>query len=431
VTIDGVDVTNVCIAGTVTKKLNAPAQAQVTIPYDAAIGGPGSRLKVAFNGKLYFHGLVLLCETACDEDTGSTVYNATDPMELWQWRPARDCDSVTPGNFVDPFFTRRIILGGKQTGPQMIESMLKASEGSCDGLTIPTNAEGPLFVELGGFEGGGVDLSGIPVNWPMTIMEVTALLTSTGEVDVVLTPIDSGINMARVDVYNGDYGTDLSNSVVFEFGMGARNIRALRWNEDMSSLRNKIQYFFTPKETTRRYKSNITGDDPCLPGNLGLPGGVGGSLPTRQNFLAPGTLGHMIEDSRSRYGVRMDIQTYDIDGIFKEPCPEPATPGCCEWTTPGGTVIGTDPTRMLYRRLWQIESWGAANPREIVHVSPTRDTAIGAFDIGDLVGINIAPAIRGGISGAQRIYQYTISWEGADSVPAIEELQTSADQVGL
>jgi hypothetical protein len=422
--IDGADVTNVCVEGSVTRRLNRPSQAQVKIPHDAAIGGAGSKLKIAFGDGItmpfYFHGFVLLCETSCDEDMGYTVYNATDPMELWHWRPARDYDSITPGNFVDPYFTKTIAKGGKQTGPQMIESMLLASENPA---LIPEAAEGPLFLSYGGFEGGGVDLSGIPVDWPMTIAEVASLLTSTGEVDIVLTPIDSGGNMAQVDVYNGDFGTDLTSSMIFEFGTGSRNVRALRWNEDMSNLRNKIQYFFTPKETTRRYKANITGDDPCLPGNIGNPGGPGGSLPSRPNFLAPGDLGTLIDSSRSTYGVRMDIQTFDVDVIHRhEGCVTgAATLNCC---------TDLDGTRILYRRLWQVESWISAQVREIVHITPTRDTAIGSFDIGDLVGVVIAPSIRGGTNGAQRVYEYTISWD-EESVPAIEELQTSPTQEGI
>jgi hypothetical protein len=423
--LDGVDVTEECVEGSVTRRLNRISQAQIKMPYDAAIGGPGSRLKIAFGDgvtmPLYFHGTVLLCETQADEDTGYTVYNASDPMELWQWRPARDYDSITPGNFVDPYFTKTIAKGGKQTGPQMVESMLLASENPA---LIPDAAEGPLFISYGSFETGGVDLSGIPADWPMSIAEVVSLLTSTGEVDVIMTPIDSGGNMAQVDVYNGDYGTDLSGSVIFEFATGVRNVRSVKWNEDMSYLRNKIQYFFTPKETTRRYKANITGDDPCLPGNLGLPGGPGGSLPSRPNFLAPGDLGTLIDSSRSTYGVRMHIQTFDVDVIYRhEGCVEnAATLACC---------TDLDPTRILFRRQWQIESWIAAQPREIIHITPDPDTAIGDFDIGDLVGVTISPVIRGGTTGKQRVYEYTISWDADDSVPAIEELQTSATQEGI
>lgn len=424
--IDDVDVTDVCVAGTLTRRLNRISQAQVTIPYDAAIGGAGSRLKISFVidevETIYFHGTVLICETSCDEDSGTTVYSASDPMEMWLWRPARDYDSITPGNFVDPYFTKQIAKGGKQTGPQMVESMLLASENP---TLIPDAAEGPLFIQYGTFEGGGEDLSGIPTDWPMTIAEIVSLLTSTGEVDVVLTPIDPGGGiMAQVDVYNGDFGTDLSGTVIFEFGMGARNVRAMNWNEDMSNLRNKIQYFFTPKETTRRYKANITGDDPCLPGNIGNPGGPGGSLPTRPNFDPPGDLGTLIQNSRDTYGVRMDIQTFDVDSIHKhEGCiPDAAAYGCC---------TSLDGARMLYRRQWQVESWLGAQVRELVHITPARNTQIGSFDVGDLVGVNISPVIRGGTSGVQRIYEYTISWESAESTLAIEQLVTSPTQEGI
>ena len=83
----------------------------------------------------------------------------------------------------------------------------------------------------------------------------------------------------------------------------------------------------------------------------------------------------------------------------------------------------------LYRWLWLAESWARCNPRTLIHITPTRGTAIGSFDIGDLVGVDIAGGICGGASGAQRVYQYTISW-GPDGPFELSELQTSSD-VGL
>ena len=46
------------------------------------------------------------------------------------------------------------------------------------------------------------------------------------------------------------------------------------------------------------------------------------------------------------------------------------------------------------------------------------------FDIGDLVGVSASSAVRGGFSGAQRVYEYTIGWED-DGVLFLSELQTS------
>ena len=395
VSLDGVDVSGVAIKGSATRRLNRPAQAEITIPMDAAIGGVGSRLKIGFPG-LFFHGMVIDCETDTGEDTGYTRYNAMDPMEMWNWRPCRDFGGETPGNFIDPSFLERM-----ETGPQIMEELFLASENPAG---IPGTAEGPLFLDLGTFAGGGADLSGAPCTWPMTIGDLFSLLTSTGELDAVITPTDPGGGiMGTVDCFNGDYGTDLSGSVEFEYATGALNVRRLRWNEDMSNLSNKIQYFFAPKETIRRYKGNITGDDPCLETQIGAAE-IAALLAARLT-------------SRSTYGTRMEIQEFEVDELEKE-------------QEPLGTCVSLDPTRVLYRQLWYLESWIRLIPRTLIHVTPTRGTAIGAFDIGDLVTVSAGASVRGGFTGAQRVYQYTISWD-EDGPFELSELQTSADQEGF
>jgi hypothetical protein len=91
--------------------------------------------------------------------------------------------------------------------------------------------------------------------------------------------------------------------------------------------------------------------------------------------------------------------------------------------------IGT-PGRDLFRRRWQVYSWAAAQPRTLIHITPARETEIGSFHIGDLVLVEASSAVRGGFSGAQRVYGYTVSWD-EDGVLALSELQTSADMEGL
>lgn len=384
------------LTGSVTRRLNRPSQATVEVPMRYAIGDAGSRLKIEIDGFPFtpaFHGFVMDTEVDTGEDTGRVVYNALDPMELWQWRPVRDYDGPTPGNFVDPS-----ILKDKVTGPQIVEAMILASENPA---LIPIAAEGPTFLELGTFETGGTPLSGAPVDWPMTMAEMAALLTSTGELDIILTPIDSGGNMARIDCYNGAYGSDLSGSVVFQYGFGLRNVRRVRWNRDMSQVANKIQVFFTPKETIRRYKSNITADDPCLVVQLGAA--------AMANLIA------RRDASRSKYGVRMEIQEFDVDVLAKEQQP----PGNC---------VYLDPAKKLFRRLWYLESWIRAEPREIIHIEPVRGAGVGEFDIGDLIQVAASSEVRGGFSGKQRVYEYTVSWD--EEVVSLSEIGTSADQEG-
>lgn len=389
VTIDGTDVTGVAVAGSSTRRLNRPSQAQVRIPAQESIGGVGSALRIEFNGNLHHHGRVLLCETEMDENTGYTVYNSSDPMELWQWRPVRDdtCD-----------FSKPTIIDDYLTGPAILEAMLTNTV-TCGGGGDDDD-EGPIFLTMGTFEGGGVDLTGAPVDWPMTIAELTSLLISTGCLDVVITPTNPGGGvMGTVDAHNGDYGTDLSASVDFDYGQGNFNVRRLRWNQDMTMMCNKLWYYAGPRIGTpadpagdQHWCFNVTGDDPGLPDPI--PNGE--SLAT---LLADRSA------SRSTYGVRMDIQIFD------------ATDDDC---VPGWGTYGRD----LYRNRWATESWIRQQPRELIHITPTRETQIDAFDIGDLVGVSASSAVRGGFSGAQRVYEYSISWED-DGVLFLSELQTS------
>lgn len=396
VEIDGVDFSGCALSGSVTPRLNRPAQAQVKIPMDCAAGcgGPGGRLKITMNSDLKFHGMIMDWELDGGEDMGYITMNAMDPMELWAHRPARDGpDSSDPGDFSNP-----VMFEEFPTGPQLIEQMLLQSEDDSD----PQFGEGPLFLTLGTFEAGGSDLSGAPVDWPMTIAEVVNLLVSTGEVDVVITPTDPGAGvMGTVDVYNGDFGTDLSGSVIFEYGTGAKNVRAVRWNRDMSNISNKVWYFGGPRIETaedpggnQHWCFNVQGDDSGLPG-----------FPASSPYI---DVIDCRDDSRTTYGVRMDVQIFDAAGDL---CPGP---------------LGPNPSRELFRWLWIAESWARCNPRDLIHITPTRGTAINAFDIGDLVGVNIGSGICGGATGAQRVYQYTISW-GPDGPFELSELQTSSD----
>jgi hypothetical protein len=402
VTLDGVDVTDVCVSGQWTRRLNRPSTAQVRIPMQEVSAAVGSLLKIeALVGTSYeivHHGRVLLCETDTAEDTGYTVYNSTDPMEMWQWRPVRDngCDFSKP-NIIDAY----------TTGPLIMEAALQNSVycGSGDA----GDCEGPLFLDINAAAGGGVDLTGAPTDWPMTIAELASLLISTGELDIVITPTDPGGDvMGEVDFYNGDYGTDLSGSIVFSYGMGDFNVARLRWNQDMTTITNKLWYFAGPRIQTaadpagdQHWCFNITGDDP----DLAYPPGGASSPPASSTN---NDLGVLRIDSQTDFGVRMDIQVFD------------AYDEC------GGVgAVGRD----LFRRRWQTESWLRAQPREIIHVTPTRETEIGTFDIGDLVGVEATSAVRGGFSGAQRVYEYTVSWDN-DGVLGLSELQTSADNEG-
>jgi hypothetical protein len=416
--LDGTEVTDCVQSGSVKRTLNRPAEATARLYSECAIGNPCSKMKVVIDSTLWFHGFVMQISTEVGEDgTLISEYTALDPMFLWQYRPARDgLASGDPGDFSNPTFFTRV-----GTGPEIMQEILEQSEDTSQG---PDDAEGPLFIDLAGatYDAGTTDLSGAPTDWPMSIAEVFELLSSTGTLDAVLLPIDAGGNMASLVVKNGDYGNDLTATVAFEYATGDHNVRAVRMVEDSSGICNKLWYFLGPRVKGPRdpggdqhWRANVQGFS-ILPYP---PGGQSVNIDNSQHIEANNQLGEQIYDSRQSCGVRMEVRIYDAQGdenpaVYHE----------------------------LYKRLWQMESWLRSIPRTLVHITPVRisqfdqlppgvtPVQVGDFDIGDLVTVTAGSIVRGGFTGAQRVYGYTVSWD-EDGVVELGELQTSADQEGV
>lgn len=395
VSIDGEDVTNLSLEGSSTRKLNRTCDASVRLPLDQAIGGAGSLLKIAFDefigvdgydeDGLHFHGFVQMCETEADEDVGYVTYNASDVTEMWRWRPFRDFD----GDYTMPE-----LIQDFPNAPTIIEQMILNSEQSFASADqgVP---DGPLFLDMGQFPLFGADMTGAPVDYPMTMSEIATLLCSTGELDIVIHARDEGGFLGKIDTYHGDYGTDRRGEVIFEHATGARNIRTIRHTEDLSNMVNKLRYLLGPRVGT---KADPDGDQHWAASVDGLFAGAAG---TNARQLA----------SRGAFGTRFDIKVWDND---------------------------ESNALLLWRYLWNIEGWLRAWPMRMTMITPTRDTEIGNFDIGDLVAVNAplivdrpTPTVDYDVEGdVQRIYEYTISWDD-DSVLELSELQASPTQEGF
>jgi len=385
---------------------------------DAAIGDVGSLLKIEVmsgtTGKIVFHGRVLTSETDTDKDTGRTMYNAQDGMELWQWRPLRADD----GDFTKPIGSGQVdgrdLIATYVNAPAIMYAALSNSVTAGD-TGPPLDSEGPLGIELGAYATGGVSMAGAPVDFPIPIMDFFSLLVSTGQLDGVLSYQDPGDGTtAQVNFYNGDYGTDRTADVRFEYGAGNKTAAAVRWNRDMTNIINKYQIFGGPQIATaadpageQHWCFNVQGFDTGL---AYPPGGRSVNTDNTQYTAADplNPLGNKIYASRQAYDVRMRIDIFDA---YDDNC------------IPGFGTVG----RELYRRQWQMYSWIAADPKEIVHMMPRRNVYIGCFDIGDLVWVEATNEVRGGFAGAQRVQQYTVSWEGSESVLTLSEIQTSSD----
>lgn len=389
------DIASVCFQKKVWRRLNRIAGASFVVPSDHELinatesdGRPtlctGYRQCVVTldSTGLFLNGIVWNLEDEGEEDMCYTKVTVLDPRVYWPKRPARDAD----GDFSDPTFIKDFT-----TGPQIMEAILDASENA--GLGPPTDAEGDLFLDIttGPFEAGGVDLRGAPTNFPMYVSEVDTLLTGTGQLDTIIVPTDNGTEMGRVECYNGDYGTDRTGTVAFDYATGSFNARKFRRIEDMESVRNKLWTFLGPRLDLQHWRANVQGDDP------GLPDPPQTALEARYNA------------SRTALGVYMEVDLQDDQG-------------------------GEGSDRPMWRRYWQVKSWLAAEPREMLYFTPIRGESShqpGAFDIGDLVGLNVSNRARKAVSGqVQRIYGYELDIDD-DGVEELGELEVSADQEGI
>jgi len=209
---------------------------------------------------------------------------------------------------------------------------------------------------------------------------------NTGQLDLVVNHSPGG---STVDLYNGDFGSDLSGSVAFQYGMGAFNCQNARYTFDFTNTVSRIRYFLGPKRPQydgdiQHWAGDVQIDDPGL--DLfdgakqavidGLSGGVEGML-----------------------GLLRRIEVYDANG-------------------------DENALRDLYYAIWQSDALIHMRPRRLLTVTP--DPGISpSFTPGDI--ITVGAALRDTISGAQRVYSYRAEQDTEGNVQLVS-LTTSADQ---
>ncbi len=358
--IDGEEVTELVDEGSLTHRHNRPKVGRVRLPSELTSGDETSRVKVVLDGEIDAHGTVE--GPAAIEDEGgvndmSTTFEFASPMALLDFRRAMDLD----GDYSKPEFIQDFV-----TGPQIVQQILANT------LT----QIGPLGIELGTFATGGTSLKGAPTNWPMMVSQVISLLTETGELDVVETPIDSGGNMSRIDCYNGDYGANLSGSVSFEYATGSFNAIGCRRTVDKSQLANRIRYLLGPKESTK--------SDPKAAQHWAA------SIDRTSLLLLPAKWTTNGEPARAQseldHFIRENTRIFDARG-------DEATVGY-----------------LLYVAHWVAEAWLRLKPKTLVHLTPNPGI-VPEFKCGDRIHVAAGPRFRGGFDGVQRVMEYTYRWD--------------------
>lgn len=277
------------------------------------------------------------------------------------------------------------------TAPQILAAFIQNAidDPAVDTPTGPVDSK-PLPLTVGTVDTSGEDVTGVPMDWPMTIERMRSLLQSTGQLDQVLHP---GVGGSTLDLLD-DYSNDLSGSIKFAYAITPFNCQVATKTRDMKDMVNALWYLLGPRCSPLRWKGSITPTAPHPAGTW------------------PTGLSDRFEASREDYGYMQEINIFDDEG------------GECDDTTAGANAI-----RPLYEEQWANEAWIRAMPRNFVSVRPRRGLWPDGWGVGDLIAVEGGTVLNGGFAGAQHIYGY--DWvTDFDGVDEITEMVTSADQVG-
>jgi hypothetical protein len=384
--IDGTEITDICQEQRWRPKLSRTSTGVVRFPapelvVDLETTAPELALYENDGTSLLFAGPVWHVQPSGDPASMYTEVTAYDHTIDFARRIAKTLagDTINPGP----------VLTANQFGPAIFEAFID-NINTFD-ATVPDG--GPMRVTPGTVASGVVDLSALPMSFPMTLDQIRALLVATGEMDVILVP---GLGASTVDLTNGDGGADLTGSVSYEYDTGANNASVATITVDMDELMNALWYFLGPRGPragTKKLKAipkdhwagSIT---PTAPH-------IGGTWPA--GLLA------RISASRILRGYSQEFQIFDDEGDEQ-------------------TI------RPLFEAKWAREAWMRANPQRLASVLPERG-AFPPFRVGDLIHVAAGTRLNGGFSGDQRVYEFEVRTD-ANGVDEISDLLTSADQEG-
>ena len=384
--IDGTEITEICQETRWRPKLSRTSTGVVRFPapefvVDLETEAPELALYENDGTTLLFAGPVWHTQPDGDPTSMYTEVTAYDHTIDFPRRIAK----TATGNTINP----GPVLEANVTGPAIFEAFID-NVNSYD-ATQPDGSA--MRVSPGTVAGGGIDLSALPMSFPMTLDQIRVLLVATGEMDVMLNP---GLGASTVDLTNGDGGTDLTGTVSFEYDTGLNNAWVGSLTVDMDLVVNALWYFLGPR-----------GPRPGPPKQFGIPKDhwAGSITPTAPHVGGtwPAGLLARIAASRILRGYSQEFQIFDDEEDEQA-------------------------IRPLFEAKWAREAWMRANPQKLATVKPERGY-FPEFRVGDLIHVAAGARLNGGFDGDQRVYEFEVRTD-ANGVDEVADLLTSADQEG-
>lgn len=382
--LGGTDVTEFCQRIVHQPELNLRSYAEVLVPSDLVSLVEGGDFLVITEGATTHHkGRAYAGEDNGDSDDKFLTIRSYSGLVWWDRFQVMDAD-------------------GDYSDPSIIEDNEDAVSIMAAALNNWNAVEGGSDLSVGTAAGGGVPLVGFrPVDWPWTLDRLREFLVGTGQLDVV-----ENHGADTVDLYNGDFGTDLSASVALQYGTGAFNCVAAKYTFDFTNTVSRIRYLLGPKRPKfdgdiQHWLADVQKDDPCLPGNDGVttPPAIPCTPPPGPGGQPGTTIGDLIDGVEGLLGLLRRVEIYDANGD------EAAL-------------------RDLYFRIWQSDALVNVRPRRLLEITPEPGISP-SFLCGDL--ITIGAELGESHAGVQRVYSYRAEQDPEGNVQ-LTQVRTSADQ---
>lgn len=265
------------------------------------------------------------------------------------------------------------------------------------------NASG-FQLSVGTVQGGGVDVTGVPMGTPVTLDQMRQMMLSTGQLAMKVNP---GFGSSTVDFTIPPTGVG-GASQTFNYQTGSFNSQSATVTYDMDELANAVWYFLGP----RGPRAGPTA--PLRPRGIPINHWAGSITPSAANAggdgdgplpgqpWPPATVARFM-GSRATYGYAQEIRIFDANEDEQ-------------------TI------RDLYEEMWNNEAWIRATPRQFVGIKPERGVSP-TFNVGDFVAMAAGTRLHGGVSGTLQVFEFEVEIN-VNGIVAITEIVASADEAG-
>lgn len=386
VDINGTNITSLCQSINWHPRWSRPATCVVKYPAHLYSCAEGDELHLYNGGSLVFSGPVWQIQAEGDPNRTDAEITAFDHLIYMSKRLCKQgASDPSPFNVIEIWPT----IDSNVTAPAIMRAFCQSA------LDDPNAASSkPLPWILGGAD-GGPDVTGVPMNTPMSLDQMRQLLLSTGQLAINVSPGigASTLNFVRPTTTVG------SPVATFGYGTGPFNSQNATITGDMDEIITALWYLLGPRGPRPGIPINHWGGS-ITPTAANAGGDGEGGIP---GTPWPAATVSRFMSGRSQYGYFQEIRVFDDREDAQS-------------------------IRELYEEQWNNEAWIRAVPRRFISIKPERGVSP-SFGVGDFLQMQAGSMLHGGFSGIVEVFEFEVEIN-VNGIVAITEIIASDNESG-